>query len=680
MSGTSTKYEFNPDEEFSKESILTVFKEHFTEYASYVILDRAVPHTWDGLKPVQRRILHSLNEMDDGRFNKVANVVGHTMRYHPHGDMAISEALVNLANKDLLIERQGNFGDPFVTGFKAASARYIEARLSPLAKKIMFNKKLTSYSPSYDGRSNEPVQFPAKFPLVLAQGVEGIAVGLSTKILPHNFNELIEASINYLRNKPFQILPDFPTGALMDASLYNDGKKGGRIKLRCTYDIKSDSEISITSLPYECTTESLIESIVKANESGKIKLKKVEDRSSENVDIRIHLDRNTKAASIIKPLYAFTKAEYPISVNACIIDVNDKPIFTSVSEILKSSTERTKSLIKLELEIKISELKEKLYFLSLEALFINNKIYQVLEKSEDWEEALQSVLKKMKPLTKDLYRPIKIEDVEKLCDLKIKRISKFDVNKSEELYGKTTEELESTEEELSNLTSTVVKFYKSLKKEFGKKKPRKTEICDSFDVINKVAVVNENLKLFIDKTNGFIGFGSPMKKEEFVGSCSELSNVFIIFKDGISTVIKAEEKVYIGRKKGSKHIPIVFCGVLKPNDEITCYNILYIDKDSSKIYGKRFLMDKGFTRGKDYPLLKSEGSQILYLDVTDSPIEKEAPDPLILFHKEKPRIKKQIEFSFSEIAIKNKTAVGNIVTPYMLKKIKKLVLTRDEEG
>lgn len=678
MSAKTNKNDFNPEEEFSKDSILNLFRDHFTEYASYVILDRAVPHTWDGLKPVQRRILHSLKEMDDGRFNKVANIVGHTMRYHPHGDMAISEALVNLANKDLLIEKQGNFGDPYVTGFRAASSRYIEARLSDFAKKVLFNKKLTEYASSYDGRAKEPVQFPAKFPLVLAQGVEGIAVGLSTKILPHNFNEIIDASISYLKNKPFELVPDFPTGALMDASGYNDGVKGGKIKLRSNYKIISPSEISITSLAFECTTESLIESIVKANDSGKIKIKKVEDRSAEFVDVRIYLDRNTKAESVIKPLYAFTKAENTITVNACIIDENNKPIFTTISDILKSSTEKTKSLIKLELELKIAELKEKLFFMSLERIFISKKVYSVLEKAESWDIALGLVTKKMKPLVKELYREIKDEDIEKLCDIKIKRISKFDVEKAEQSYLDVEATLEETEQELEKLTATVIKFLKSLKKDFGKNRQRKTEISDSFEAINKKAVVNENLKLYIDKKNGFIGYGNAMKKEEFVGPCSDISLVFLIFRDGICKVVEVEDKTYIGRKKGSKEVPVVYCGVLIPEDDNTCYNVLYVDKESGKIYGKRFLMDKGYLRGREYSLVKSEGSQILYLDVTHTKEEQDHPDPLILFHREKPRIKKQLEFNFGEIGIKSKTAAGNIVTPHMLKKIKKLVLSRDD--
>lgn len=679
MSKSASKNDFNPSEEYSQNSVLSLFRDHFTEYASYVILDRAVPHTWDGLKPVQRRIMHSLQEMDDGRFNKVANIVGHTMRYHPHGDMAIGDALVNLANKDLLIEKQGNYGDPYVTGFRAASSRYIEARLSKFAKKVLFNKKLTAYVPSYDGRSMEPVQFPAKFPLVLAQGVEGIAVGLSTKILPHNFNELIDASIAYLRNKPFSLLPDFPTAAMMDATGYNDGKKGGKIKLRADIEVISSSELAIRSLPFETTTESLIESIVKANESGKIKLKRVEDRSSDEVDVRIYLDRNTPAETVIKPLYAFTKAENSISVNACIIDTNDKPIFTSVSDILKMSAERTKDLIRQELEIRIAELTEKLYFMSLEQIFITKKVYQVLEKAESWQEALGKVRRKMLPFTKELYRELTEEDVEKLCEIKIKRIAKFDVLQAEEAFIRLEGEREDTEDKLAKLTNTVVKYLREIKKEFGKEKERRTQISDSFDVINKKEVVNDNVKLYVNKKEGFIGYGSAMRKEELIGPCSDMDSVVVMFRDGGLKVVKIDAKQYVGHKIGDKEVPIVYCGVLKPGDDITTYNILYLDGGNKRTYAKRFILDKGFSHGRDYALLKAPKSQVLYVDVTATEEEQLNPDPLILFHREKPRIKKQIEFNFADVDVKTRSSAGTVVTPHLLKKIKKIVLARGEE-
>ena len=518
-----------------------MYQDWFLDYASYVILERAVPHLHDGLKPVQRRILHSMKRMDDGRYNKVANIIGHTMQFHPHGDASIGDALVQLGQKELLVDMQGNWGN-LLTGDGAAAPRYIESRLSKFALEVVFNHKTTQWQLSYDGRNKEPVTLPVKFPLLLAQGGEGIAVGLASKILPHNFNELIDASIDYLEGKDFVIYPDFPTGGLVDVSKYNDGQRGGVIKVRARIEKVDKKELVITEIPFGKTTSSLIESIIKASEKGKIKIRKIDDNTSANVEIVIHLLPGVSPDMTIDALYALTDCEYSISPNTCVI-VDDKPSFMGVSSILKHSADRTVELLKSELEIRLAELHEDWHMSSLEKIFIEERIYRDIEESETWEAVISDIDKGLDPFKKLLYREVTREDIIQLTEIKIKRISKYDVKKADEHIRGIETEIEEVKNHLNNIIPFAINYFRQIKKKYGKGRERKTELR-SFDTIEATKVVANNAKLYINYKEGFIGTG--LKKDEFICDCSDIDDVIIIRKDGVYLITKVADKVFVG--------------------------------------------------------------------------------------------------------------------------------------
>lgn len=631
-----------------------MYKEWFLDYASYVILERAVPAIQDGLKPVQRRILHAMKEMDDGRFNKVANIIGQSMQYHPHGDASIGDAIVNLGQKELLIETQGNWGD-IRTGDSAAASRYIEARLSKFALDVVFNPQTTEWQLSYDGRKKEPVTLPVKFPLLLAQGVEGIAVGLSTKILPHNFCELIEGSIQILEGGTVQMLPDFPTGGQADFSEYNEGKRGGRVKVRARIEEEDNKTLLIKDIPYGTTTNSLIESIIKANDKGKIKIKKVVDNTAKDVEIQIQLAPGQSPDMTIDALYAFTDCEVSISPNACVI-IDEKPVFLSVNDILRYNTEQTKVLLKRELEIRRGELMEKLLFSSLEKIFIENRIYRDIEECETWEAVIQTIDKGLDPFKPDFYREITTEDIVRLTEIKIKRISKFDTFKADELMRKLQEELKEVNHHLKNLTAYAIDYYRNLLQKYGKGRERKTEIR-AFDTIEATVVAANNAKLYVNKTDGFIGYG--LKKDEFVCDCSDLDDVIVIRKDGVCVVSKIQDKGFVGKD-------ILHVAIYRKGDERMVYNLIYLDGTSGKTMVKRFQV-LAVTRDREYDLTKgTKGSKVLYL--TANPNGEAEIITIYLTQGAKARIK-VFDFDFSTIEIKGRGAGGNILTRYPIRKI-----------
>ena len=580
-----------------------MYEDWFLDYASYVILERAVPAIEDGFKPVQRRIMHAMNEMDDGRYNKVANIIGQTMQYHPHGDASITDAMVNMGQKDLLIDTQGNWGD-MRTGDGAAAARYIEARLSKFALDVIFNPQTTVWQLSYDGRKREPVTLPVKFPLLLAQGVEGIAVGLSTKILPHNFIELIEASIKILKNETFTIYPDFLTGGLIDISNYNDGLRGGKVRIRSKIEEVDKKTLAIKDIPYGTTTTSIMESIVKAKDAGKIKIKKVVDNTAKEVEILINLEAGASPDITIDALFAFTDCEVSASPNACII-INDKPHFTTVSEILKVATDNTLELLRQELEIKKSELLEKILYSSLEKIFIENRIYRDIEEKETWEEVIATVDKGLEPYKKDFFREIVEDDILKLLEIRIKRISKFDAFKADELMRKLEEDLRETEDNLNNMVRFAINYYKDLLKKYGKGRERKTEI-KNFELINASVVAAANAKLYVNKKDGFVGYS--LKKDEntaYVSDCSDIDEIIVFRKDGKFLVTKIQEKSFVGKD-------ILHAAVFKKNDERMAYNMAYVDGKDGVSYVKRFQV-QGITRDKEYDLTKGNpNSKVLY--------------------------------------------------------------------
>lgn len=631
-----------------------MYQDWFLDYASYVILERAVPHLHDGLKPVQRRILHSMRRMDDGRYNKVANIIGHTMQFHPHGDASIGDALVQLGQKDLLVDAQGNWGN-ILTGDGAAAPRYIEARLSKFALEVLFNPKTTEWKLSYDGRNNEPVTLPVKFPLLLSMGVEGIAVGLASKILPHNFNELIDASINYLEGKDFELYPDFPTGGLIDISKYNDGQRGGAVKVRAKIEKVDKKELVITEVPYGRTTSSLIESIIKANDKGKIKIKKIDDNTSANVEIVIQLFPGTSPDKTIDALYAFTDCEYSISPNTCVITGN-KPSFMGVSQMLRISTDRTVQLLKKELEIRKAELHEEWHLSSLEKIFIEEKIYRDIEECETWEAVITAIDKGLEPFKKNLYREVTREDIVRLTEIKIKRISKFDAKKADEHIKSLETELEEVKNHLNNLVPFAINYFRQIKKKYGKGKERKTEIR-SFDTIEAVKVVANNARMYINYKEGFIGTG--LKKDEFVCECSDIDDILVIRKNGTYLITKVADKIFVGTD-------IIYAGVFLKNDERTIYNIVYQDGKDGPLYAKRCSIT-GMTRDKEYNLTKgTEASKIIYHSVNPN---GEA-EVIKVFHKPKARLKKLVlEFDFGQLAIKGKSSLGNIVTKNPVHKI-----------
>lgn len=631
-----------------------MYKDWFLDYASYVILERAVPHLDDGLKPVQRRILHSMKRMDDGRYNKVANIIGHTMQFHPHGDASIGDALVQLGQKDLLIDTQGNWGNT-LTGDGSAAPRYIEARLSKLALDVVFNPKTTEWKLSYDGRNKEPVTLPVKFPLLLAMGVEGIAVGLASKILPHNFNELIDASIDYLQGRDFTLYPDFPTGGLIDISKYNDGQRGGVVKVRAKIEKIDKKTLVITEIPFGRTTSTLIESIIKANDKGKIKIRKIDDNTSANVEILVHLVPGVSPDKTIDALYALTDCECSISPNTCVI-LNDKPSFMGVSTILKHSTDRTVKLLKTELEIRLRELQEEWHMSSLEKIFIENRIYRDIEECETWEGVIKAIDKGLAPFKKLLLREVTKEDIIQLTEIKIKRISKYDVKKADEHIKEIEAELDEVKNHLKNIIPFTINYFKQIKKKYGKGKERKTEIR-SFDTIEVAKVVASNAKLYINYKEGFIGTG--LKKDEFVCDCSDIDDIIVIRKDGGYLITKVAEKVFVGND-------ILYANVFLKNDERTIYNIVYQDGKDGPLLVKRCAIS-GLTRDKEYNLTRgTPGSRIVYFSANPN---GEA-EVIKVHHKPKARLKKLVfEFDFGQMNIKGKGSMGNILTKNAVHKI-----------
>ncbi len=632
------------------------YKTWFLDYASYVILERAVPAIEDGLKPVQRRILHAMKEMDDGRFSKVANIIGQTMQYHPHGDMSIGDALVNLGQKDLLIETQGNWGD-VRTGDEAAASRYIEARLSKFALEVAFNNKTTGWALSYDGRKNEPVTLPMKFPLLLAQGAEGIAVGLATKILPHNFCELIEASIKFLKGRKFEIFPDFQTGGTVDVSNYNDGKRGGKIRVRAVIEEQDKKTLVIKSVPYGVTTSSLMESIVKANDQGKIKIKKVTDHTAAEVEIIIELAAGISPDITIDALYAFTDCEVSISPNACVI-VDNKPKFLGVTELLKIATDNTRELLKRELEIKLGELQEKWHFTSLEKIFFEEKIYKELEKKhETWEKVLQAIDKGFEPFKKMLKRDISREDIIKLTEKPVRRIYRLDIDELNQQIKALEADIKQVKYDLANLVDFTVAYYESLLKKFGKGRERKTEIR-LFDTIQAKQVAIANTKLYVNYSDGFIGTG--LKKDELVAEVSDFDDIIAFTKGGIMKVVKVSDKVFIGKD-------IIHVAVFQKNDERTTYNMIYVDGKSGISYAKRFNVT-GVTRDKEYNLGKSEEKNKVHYFSANPNGEAEVVK-IVLSPNCSARIK-ELDFYFEELEIKGRGSIGNIATKYPIKSVK----------
>ena len=631
-----------------------MYKDWFLDYASYVILERAVPHLNDGLKPVQRRILHTMKQIDDGRYMKVANIIGYTMQYHPHGDASIGDALIQLGQKDLLVDTQGNWGN-MMTGDSAAAPRYIEARLTNFARDVVFNPKTTEWKTSYDGRNQEPITLPVKFPLLLAQGVEGIAVGLASKIMPHNFNELIDAAIAHLKGKSFELYPDFPTGGLADFSKYNDGRRGGQIKVRARIEKRDKKTLAITEIPYGKTTNSLIDSILRANDKGKIKIKKIDDNTAENVEILIHLANGASSDKTIDALYAFTDCEVSISPNACVID-DYKPRFMGVSEMLRISVDNTRELLRKELEIKKGELQESLHLSSLEKIFIENRIYNDIEDCETWESILETIDKGLEPFKKQLVREVTREDLVKLTEIKIKRISKYDSKKADEYLRKLQDEIETIKKNLAAITEYTINYFKRIKKKYGKDKGRKTEIRN-LETIEATKVVEANKKLHVHRSDGFIGTG--LKKAEYVCDCSDIDEVIAFRRDGKYIITKVDEKLFVGKD-------IIHVTVFKRNDKRTIYNIVYRDGLNGDIMMKRCPI-YGITRDREYDITKgTKGSKILYLTANPN---GEA-EVLKVYLYPKPRLKKkQLELNFGNLAIKGRSAQGNIFTKHAVHKI-----------
>ncbi len=631
-----------------------MYEDWFLDYASYVILERAVPAVSDGLKPVQRRILHALQSMDDGRFHKVANVIGSTMQYHPHGDASIGDAMVNLGQKDLLIETQGNWGD-VRTGDSAAAARYIEARLSKFALEVVFNSQTTEWQLSYDGRKKEPVTFPVKFPLLLAQGVEGIAVGLSTKVLPHNFCELLQACISILKGKKPKLYPDFQTGGKVDVTDYNDGRRGGRIRVRATIEEVDSKTLAIKDIPFGTTTTSVIDSIIKANEKGKIKIKQVVDNTARDVEIQIQLAPGTSPDITMDALYAFTDCEVSVSPNACVI-MDDKPHFLSVSDILSQSVEQTVYLLKRELEIRRNELKEKLLFSSLEKIFIENRIYRDIEECETWEAVILTIDKGLESFKQEFYRGITEEDITRLTEIKIKRISKFDSFKADEAMRRMDEELNDTEHHLQHLTDYAIDYYQQLLNKYGKSRERKTEIT-SFESIQAHAVAANNARLYVNRKDGFIGYG--LKKDEFLVDCSDIDDIIVFRRDGKCLVTKIQDKVFVGKD-------ILHASVFNKGDERMVYNMVYMDGKSGRSMGKRFQV-LSVTRDREYDLTKeAKGSKVLYFSANPN---GEAEQITVYLTSASKARKKVFDFDFADMEIKGRGAGGNILTRYAVRKI-----------
>ncbi len=642
------------DNQESIKKVSGMYQEWFLDYASYVILERAIPSIYDGLKPVQRRILHSMRELEDGRYNKVANIVGNTMKYHPHGDMAISDAMVQIGQKELLIDMQGNWGNVY-TGDRAAASRYIEARLTKFALDVVYNPKTTKWQPSYDGRNKEPIDLPIKFPLLLAQGVEGIAVGLSTKILPHNFIELIDASIAHLKGKKFQVFPDFLTAGQIDVSDYNDGMRGGKVRIRAKIVQDDKTTLKITEIPFGTTTGSLIDSVLKANDKGKIKIKKIEDNTAAEVEILIHLVPGSSTDKTIDALYAFTDCEISVSPNACVIN-DQKPEFLTVSEILIHDTDNTVNLLKSELEIELNELQEQWHFSSLERIFIEKRIYHDIEEEETWEGVIAAIDRGLQPHIAHLIREVTEEDITRLTEIKIKRISKFDLDKAQQFIESLEEKIENVRYHLANLIEYAIDYYKALKTKYGKGKERKTEIR-TFDTIDATKVAVANTRFYVDRIEGFIG--TSLKKDEFLFECSDIDDIIVFKTDGTMIVTKVDAKTFVG--KGIIHI-----GIWHKNDKRTIYNLIYRDGKNGPAYQKRFAVT-GITRDKEYDLSAgNKGSEVLYFSANPNG-EAEVVSVILKMHQ---RIKKlKFDLDFADLAIKGRASKGNLVTKYPIKKV-----------
>lgn len=639
-----------------KYQLTGMYQSWFLDYASYVILERAVPHLEDGLKPVQRRILHSMKRLDDGRYNKVANIVGHTMQFHPHGDASIGDALVQLGQKDLLIDCQGNWGN-ILTGDSAAAPRYIEARLSKFALDVVFNPKTTQWKPSYDGRNKEPITLPVKFPLLLAQGVEGIAVGLSSKILPHNFNEILDAAIAYLRNEPFELFPDFQTGGFIDVTRYNDGERGGSVKVRAKVEKRDNRTLAITEIPYGKTTSTLIDSILKALEKGKIKIRKVDDNTAQHAEILVHLIPGTSSDKAIDALYAFTDCEVSISPNCCVI-CDSKPHFLTVSDVLRRSVDNTVRLLGEELSIQKHELEETLHFASLEKIFIEERIYKdkAFEDSTSMDIAVAHIDKRIEPFKLSFVREVTREDILKLMEIKMGRILKFNSEKAEEQIAAIKTDIEEIENHLAHIVDYTIRWYEALKSKYGKNYPRRT-VIRSFDTIEATKVVEANEKLYINREEGFMGTG--LKKDEFICNCSDIDDIIIFYKDGKYKVVRVSEKMFIGKN-------VLYINVFKKNDTRTIYNVIYRDGKDGLHYIKRFAVT-GVTRDKEYDLTQGKpGSRVVWFTANPN---GEAEILKITF-KPKPRLKCLfIDKDFSDIAIKGRQSMGNIVTKNEIHKI-----------
>ncbi|RZP10966.1 MAG: DNA gyrase/topoisomerase IV subunit A [Flavobacteriales bacterium] len=644
----------------SEENLVRVtgmYKEWFLDYASYVILERAIPDIFDGLKPVQRRILHSMKELDDGRFNKVANIVGNTMQFHPHGDASISDAIVQIGQKDLLIETQGNWGN-ILTGDRAAASRYIEARLTKFALEVVFSPKITEWQLSYDGRKKEPIHLPVKFPLLLEQGAEGIAVGLSTKILPHNFKELIKASVSYLKGKNFRIFPDFQTGGIMDVQNYNDGGRGGRIKVRARVSLKDKNTLIISEIPFGTTTTSLIESILKANDKGKIKIKKIEDNTSSEVEILIHLPSGISPDKTIDALYAFTSCETSVSPQGCVI-VYNKPSFMGISDILKISTDNTVELLKKELKIKLKDLEDQWRFLTLERIFIENKIYRDIEKENTWEGVIGAIRNGLIPFEDQIKNEINDEDIIKLTEIRIKKISRFDLNKAVEKITQIEESISIAENNLKNLIEYSISYFEGLLRDYGKNKDRKTEIR-VFDNVDATKVVTRNLKLYVNREEGFIG--TSLRKDDYVCECSDIDDIIVFTKSGKMKVVRVDSKVFIEKE-------IEYVSVFKKKDSRTIYNLIYKDGKTKISYIKRFAVT-GITRDKIYDITQgTPGSTVLHF-TANSNGEAEKVRYYIKKSKSTEGLRKrEYDEDFSRYQIKSRSARGNILSKHNLSKV-----------
>ena len=631
-----------------------MYKEWFLDYASYVILERAVPDLMDGLKPVQRRILHSMFDLEDGRYNKVANIVGHTMQYHPHGDASISDAIVQVGQKELLIDMQGNWGNIY-TGDRAAASRYIEARLSKFALEVVFNPKTTNWQLSYDGRKKEPIHLPVKFPLLLAQGAEGIAVGLSTKILPHNFNELIDGSVKYLKGRSFKLFPDFQTGGSIDVSNYNDGNRGGRVKVRATLEKYDKNTIVIKEIPYGTTTASLIESIIKASEKGKVKIKKIEDNTSAEVEILVYLPSGGSIQKTIDSLFAFTQCEVSVSPLCCIISDN-KPQFLGVRDILKISTDNTKDLLKKELEIQLDELENQWHSISLERIFIENRIYRDIEEKTTWDEVLSTIESGLNPFKSKLKKDVTVDDIKKLTEIPIRKISKFDLDKVKDKLDSIEVNIEEVKNNLNHLVDYTIQYFTHLKKHYGKDRKRKTKI-DEFDELDKKTISIKNYKLYVNKAEGFVG--TSLKKDEFVCDCSDLDDVIVFTSDGIMKVVKVDSKLFVGRD-------ILHVSLFNSKSKETVYNLIYRDGKNGTSYMKRFKVS-GVIRDKDYNLTQGkESSEVLYF----SENSKDEADVVTVYLRKRASLKKlKWEVDFADLTTKGRDSKGNIVTKYNVRKI-----------